>query len=283
MAVTCTSCGKQLSFVERLTGRGTCSSCAGSQRQARKDAETEYKLTLSELLSAATPASDIASRLPALAQQAALPERKIRALHLDWLNTYLEQALEDDLLTEQEEARMAEIAKALGIDQETFDSEFEDMKPRLIVAKVNDGRLPTVPNPHIILKKGEVAHAETNAQLLKEVTVREWRGGYSGFSFRIAKGVRYHTGGARGRSVVVGTKLQAQDAGILSVTSRRAVFAGQRRTVEMPYAKLVDLNVFEDGIQFHMSDRKSPPLFKLEKGLGHVIAAVVNGACQQYV
>jgi hypothetical protein len=47
---------------------------------------------------------------------------------------------------------------------------------RLVVAKVNDGRLDAVESPRLMTKKGEVVHLETEAALMKEVVLREWRG-----------------------------------------------------------------------------------------------------------
>lgn len=102
-------------------------------------------------------------------------------------------------------------------------------------------------------------------------------------SFRIAKGVRYHTGGSRGRSVVVGTEMKVEDEGVLSLTSQRAVYIGGRKTIEMPYKKLINLNVFADGVQFHLSNRKNPPMFRLEAGYGDAVAAIVNQASQPYL
>lgn len=186
----------------------------------------------------------------------------------------------DDYLTEEEETRLLDEGAALGIDGE---SELRDVMPRLVVARVNDGRLPIVSQPSIMLKKDEVVHAEMEAGLLKEVKVREYQGGYRGFSFRIAKGVRYHTGSTRGRSVVVGTKIETADEGILSLTSQRAVYVGRRKTIEMPYSKLINLNIFTDGVQFHMSNRKNPPMFQVDEGYGDVVAAVVNAASQPYL
>ena len=79
---------------------------------------------------------------------------------------------------------------------------------------------------------------------------------YSGFSFPIGKtGIRYRVGGARGHSVVVGQRLQVDDTGTLSISSKRAVFIGNRKTIEMPYSKLVNLSVYTDGVQFHLSNR----------------------------
>jgi hypothetical protein len=116
---------------------------------------------------------------------------------------------------------------------------------------------------------------------MKEVAVREYQGGYSGFSFPIGKtGVRYRVGGSRGHSVQVGTQLQVADTGLLSITSKRAVYAGTRKTIEMPYAKLINLTVYSDGIQFHLSNRVNAPLFTMPNG-SDIVAAIVNAAVQR--
>ena len=90
-------------------------------------------------------------------------------------------------------------------------------------------------------KRGEIVHLETPAALMHEVAVREWRGGSQGVSFRVAKGVRYHVGSTRGHLVTVGTQLQNADTGVLSVTNRGAAFLGRRKTVDMPYTKLMGM------------------------------------------
>jgi hypothetical protein len=70
--------------------------------------------------------------------------------------------------------------------------------------------------------------------------------------------------------------MQVADSGTLSISSQRAVFIGARKTIEMPYTKLVNLSVFSDGIQFHLSNRQTAPLFRLQGG--EVVAAAVNAA-----
>jgi hypothetical protein len=106
-------------------------------------------------------------------------------------------------------------------------------------------------------------------------------GGYSGFSFPIGKtGIRYKVGGARGHTVQIGTKLQVADSGVLAVTNKRAVYTGSRKTVDMPYAKLVNPTVFSDGIVFHLSNRVNAPMFAIQSG-SDVVAAVVNAAAQR--
>ena len=123
-------------------------------------------------------------------------------------------------------------------------------------------------------KKGEIVHLEWPATLMKEVAIREYQGGYSGFSFPVGKtGIRYKVGGSRGHSVQVGTKLDVADTGTLAITNKRAVYMGTRKTVDMPYAKLDNLTVYTDGVQFHLSNRVNAPLFTMKPG-SDMVAAV---------
>lgn len=281
MAATCTSCGTPLSVFQKLKGQSLCPACDAQARQTRRDAEERYRELVRQVAASPDRLPAVKDQLPAVAAEAQMPERELRKFHLDAFKEYLDACLEDDHLTEEEEARGLELSEVLGISDSDFKTELREYGFRLMIARVNDGRLPIVDSSRIILKKDEVPHAEMYADLLKEVAIREYRGGYGGVSFRVTKGVRFHTGGFRGKPVTVGTRLETEDTGVLTVTSRRAVFTGNRASIEMPYSKLLALNVFNDGIQFHLSNRKKAPLFKLENG--QVIAAMVNAAMQKTV
>jgi hypothetical protein len=210
-----------------------------------------------------------------------LSEKERKQRGEEAFRAYAENVLADDHLTIDEEMAFQEVAEALGIEQEAFESRFRDVLQRLVVAKTNDGRLGVVEAPNLMTKKNEVVHLEVPASLMKEVAQREWRAGSSGVSFRIAKGVYYRTGSTRGRSVVVGTELVAEDSGVLSVSSKRAVYMGERKTLEVPYTKLLNIDVFSDGVRLHASNRQRAPLFKLEEGMGNVVAATLNTAAQR--
>ena len=73
--------------------------------------------------------------------------------------------------------------------------------------------------------------------------------------------------------------LEAVDQGELRITSTRSVFTGSRKSIEMPHAKLLDLDVYTDAIQFHVSGRQVPPMFQVTSG--PMIAAAVNAASQK--
>jgi hypothetical protein len=148
------------------------------------------------------------------------------------------------------------------------------------VAEANGGFLPQISSSRLMQKKGEVVHLELGATLLKDVTIRQSEGGYSGFSFPIGKtGVRYRVGGYRGHSVEVGTKRVPADTGDLVISSLRAVFLGSKKTLDLPYAKLENLTLFSDGVQFHQSNRQSAPVFVVPSP--DVVAAYVHAAAQR--
>lgn len=191
--------------------------------------------------------------------------------------------LEDDLLSTEEEQRWQEVGDALGVTQADLNgTAFKGLLVRLTIARINDGRLPEVPagEAHLMAKRGETVHLETAAALMKEVVDREFRGGSRGVSVPIAKGVRFRTGSFRGKSVVVGSHLEAADTGLISVSSKRIVFMGTRKTIETPYAKLASLDAFTDGVRIHASNRQGAPLFKIPVG-GQVVAAAIQAAAQR--
>ncbi len=237
---------------------------------------------MANLSDPAAPLEGASDRLTRLAAGSGLADAELRPRYLGALRSYLEAALEDDLLTEAEEQRLDTVTELLGFGDDVFQDKLSDMFGRLYVAKANDNRLPSrSTSEHLILRKGETVHLEVvGAALLKEVKDREWHGTHAGFSFRVVKGVRFRTGSIRGKSVVVGSHIETADTGTLVVTSKRSVYLGSRKSIEMPHSKVLSLNILDDAIQFHLSNRVNPPFFQLSAGLPAAVAAAINAAVQ---
>jgi hypothetical protein len=51
--------------------------------------------------------------------------------------------------------------------------------------------------------------------------------------------------------------------------------------MEIPLAKLLNLDMFSDGIRFHASNRQRAPLFKLQEHTADVVAATLNAVMQK--
>lgn len=214
---------------------------------------------------------------------AALDSRELEERRGNAFRTYAETVLADDHLTADEEEAFGEVAGALGITQDRFQAEFGDTLSRLMVARLNNGRLEPLAAHELMAKRGETVYLEIGAALMKEVAIREWQGGSAGVSFRIMKGVRYNVGRVKGRSVVVGTERQIDDVGLLAVSSKRIVFMGEKRAIEIPLAKLLNLDMFEDGVRLHASNRQRAPLFQLQSNTADVFGATVNAVMQELV
>ncbi len=114
-----------------------------------------------------------------------------------------------------------------------------------------------------MLKPTEVAFVDERADLLKEVTLHQYKGGSRGVSVPLGhSGVRVRAGGFRGHMETVGTEWKTADTGALTVTNQRVVYHGGRKTLEFPFAKLATLNAFGDGLELGVTSRQSTSTFR---------------------
>jgi hypothetical protein len=254
---------------------------AERERIERLQADSRQRYT-QVLQALATGAPTDATELPALATQTGLAPEQMAQEKSDAFSSYVQRAVGDEILTPEEEDHVQELVRIIGIDLGAFLEQNPELGRHVMIAEANGGFLPEVQSSRLIQKTGEIVHLEAQATLLKDVTVRQSQGGYSGFSFPIGKtGIRYRVGGYRGRSVEVGTKRVPADDGLLVVSSQRAVFIGNKKTIELPYSKLVNLTVFSDGVQFHESNRQTAPVFLVPAS--DVVSAFVHAAAQRLI
>src|SRR5437764_854201 len=103
------------------------------------------------------------------------------------------------------------------------------------------------PNLVLVLRRNERAFFTLNGAGLLEPRrgQGQWMGGYSGFSFRIAKGVRYHIGGTRGHYEPGAEQPTAIDTGTATITDQRVVFQGAKQTREWAFTKLLGYQHFD--------------------------------------
>jgi len=246
----------------------------------QQEAATTHRALLQELIGG----GDALSIMPAVeqaAREAGLSDGEQLKLRTGAFKAWVKSAVSDDIVTPEEYDRLNALSAALGVDGDSIlASGDRDLYEQLFVAVVNAGHLPEVASPKLMAKKGEVVHLEWPASLLKEVAVRQYQGGSQGFSIPIGKtGIRYRVSGHRGQIVQIGTQLQVADSGTLAVTNKRAVYMGSRKTVDMPYSKLVNLSVFSDGLQFNQSNRVNAVMLSIPQG-SDIVAAVITAAAQ---
>jgi hypothetical protein len=246
-------------------------------RQALTDASVQFETADPE------EALALATSISANGSLAVLPEAERTTLTEKAFNAYAENVLADDILTADEEEHFGSVGEALGFPADSLQARHPDLLSRLVVAKVNDGRLQEIEEPHVIPKRDEVVHMEVAASLLKEVALKEFRAGTQGLSIPIGKtGMRYRVGAMRGHMETVGTEMQVQDSGIFAVTSQRVAYLGAVKSTEILYTKLMGMQVFKDGLRLQASNRQNAVLFRFEQAIsGDAVAATIHAAMQR--
>ena len=116
-------------------------------------------------------------------------------------------------------------------------------------------------NSPIILKKNEEPSlVMNNISFLESRSVRQTVGGYGGPSFRLAKGVSFRVGGISARSESH-EELRKIDRGTLVLTSRRLVFIGSKRTVNIDLRKVIAIEPYNDGIGSESENKQKTEYF----------------------
>ena len=103
------------------------------------------------------------------------------------------------------------------------------------------------PNLPLVLRRNERAFFTLGGAGLVESRrgAGHYVGGYSGFSFRVAKGVRYHVGGTRGHYEAGAEQPTVIDTGTATITDQRVVFQGAKQTREWAFVKLLGYQHFD--------------------------------------
>jgi hypothetical protein len=113
----------------------------------------------------------------------------------------------------------------------------------------------------IILKKNERALLVlSNIALWEPRAVRQTRGAYGGPTFRIAKGVSFRVGSFAARSESH-EELRTIDQGMLTLTNKRLVFTGTKRTTNIDLRKIVAIEPYNDGIASQRENKQKTEYF----------------------
>ncbi len=113
----------------------------------------------------------------------------------------------------------------------------------------------------LIVKRGERACLVAPATLARNQTRRQWVGGSQGFSFPIGHtGIRYRVGSFHGHPIEQ-QSLTKLDTGSLVITNQRLAFIGQVKSTSVPFAKLLHVESYSDGLAVFLEGRENPDFY----------------------
>lgn len=185
------------------------------------------------------------------------------------LQQLADAALNDGILTEDEERRFLDISGGLEIGQDrlqelglahrlTKAAVLRDLENGIFKSRVSlsDGV------PIILGRSEEIIWAFSGTTLLEYKTRSRTVGRSHGVSIRIARGVYYRVGAFQGHRISEST-LEPTDQGMCLLSSKNWFFWGPRRQAKMPLRSILSVQGYSDGIEVTPSSAAKPKVFKL--------------------
>ena len=182
-----------------------------------------------------------------------VPTAVRRCLVTAWEQS-VEKFLKDGVLDAVEENRLAKFKEHFGLAEAELDKNgaLTRTVKAGILREVLSGSIPQrasfdEPLP-INLQNGErIVWAFGGSQYLEDKVRREYIGRSQHVSVRLMQGVYYGVGAFKGHPVEH-TERVLLDTGLVVVTGRNLYFAGPKKSLRIPYVKIVSFEPFSNGI-----------------------------------
>lgn len=197
----------------------------------------------------------------------------------------LEQILEEGLLTKDTEESLMQYARDLKLGQHELDRNgcYTRAGQAMVLRDITEGITPqriringSIP---FNMQKGEtLVWMFHNVSFYEEKTFRTYVGKSSGFSVRIAKGLYYRTGSFKGWPIET-NHMVTRGNGSLGVTTKHIYFAGDQKSLRIPYKKIIQFIPYSDGLGIH-TDGKSDKAVAFKTGEGWFVHNLVQNLSQ---
>lgn len=205
------------------------------------------------------------SKLQALAANDFVHVDQIQEAMIAAWEAAVSEALEDSVLTKEEEQQLVGFQKHFSISQGAIDRKGA-LSSLVKAATLRDLMEGTLPNRieiegrlSINLQKSEsVIWLFAATERYEDRTRRQYVGSYQGVSVRVAKGIYWRTGGFRGHPVERNERVHV-DTGLLAVTNKHVYFVGAKKSLRIPYQKIIALIPFSDGVGIHRDGATAKP------------------------
>ena len=238
-----------------------CGQEAGFLRKNHKECQDKYDDGKHKIVGIAQNAmytqtnfAPVSEEVHTTAKNSFIGESELKSLLVTAWENSVEQAFEDNVLTHEEENSLVTFGNYFSLSQDDLDKKgfhsklikgavLRDLLEGIIRQRINiNGILP------FNFQKNEVLiWLFQNVQYYEQRTRRQYAGGYSGVSLRVAKGVYYRAGGFRGEPINTQVSVHV-DTGILAVTDKYIYFGGNVKGFKIAYDKIISFTPYTDGI-----------------------------------
>ena len=222
-------------------------------------------------------------KLDKMKNEFGLTDEDINGMKVEIFTAAYLVAKEDKQVTENEEKELKDIQKYLGIADDEIQTTKKELARFRLLNEIQKGNLPNVPIVNLVTQKGEEVYWVEPAILAEEKIIRRnYEGGSHGVSLRIMKGVSYRVSGHRGH-IVNETGLVPVSDGELVITKKRIIFRGDGKSFTINLNKILDIQIFSNGIHLSDNNKSKPRLIKFKQEGNHdIVGAIMSYAVNHY-
>ncbi len=177
----------------------------------------------------------------------------------------VEVLLDDGVLTEGEEAKLMAFGEHFNLAQHDLDlhGAYTQVVHAAVLRDIMDGKVPQrlklqADLPFNLQKTEQLVWVFSDTAYYEDKTRREFVGGSQGASVRVAKGVYLRTSSFKGHPVERTETLHV-DNGALGVTTKHLYFSGGRKSLRIPYTKIISFDPYSDGLGVHRDAASAKP------------------------
>lgn len=243
---------------------GACLHCgqpAGFLRKRHRECEAKHRegreLFRQSVLRAAQGQIDVAkldSKLRELRKSHYISDALAKPLLVEAWEVAVDRAFEDGVLSESEESGLVSVANHFVLTQSDLDEKgnYSRVVKGGVLRDLMEGKIPervTVDSqlPFNFQKSEKLIWVFQGVDYYEQKKRREYVGGSTGVSARVAKGVYFRTSAFKGRPVDRVETVHA-GTGLLAVTNKHIYFSGGQKKFRVRLDKIVAFEPFSDGI-----------------------------------
>lgn len=187
---------------------------------------------------------------------------------IEALDSAIEEYLNDGVVDSEEEKTVARYIQFSNIPQDILNRNhsIEKVVQSGILQNLLNGVVPkpqfsiSGSFPFLLQKNEELIWIYRNVTFYEQKVKREYVGRSRGVSFRVCKGVYYRTGGFKGHPVET-TTMQRISSGIVCLTSKHLYYHSPEKSLKIPYAKIINIESYSNGVGIHKDGVSSKPMF----------------------
>ncbi|MBI4545831.1 MAG: hypothetical protein HY703_11595 [Gemmatimonadetes bacterium] len=234
-------------------GAGLAAGAAVYTRQERRRARQAYQEHLEQALADGILHPEEIQALEALRAEKELSDREVRMVALAIYRRALRDAAADSRITEEDDLRLRRLQQQLRLSDAELEADQLQVQRLRLLARADRGQLPVLKAP-LALASGETCHWVVQAALCELLSLPTTPPEPpASLAIRVDKDDVLDTEQPRG-ALGADPSLLPSDLGMLVITSRRVIFRGAKRRLDLPHVRLRKLGVYRDGLRLQVEN-----------------------------